>query len=239
MHSLDDVTTVVEDSSNIFRVNSAGEVRVAVVGRMLFGVTARWLLRDLQEVVPDEVFCTCEFSVRPLLYLLSTLRGQHVVDKLRKIVFKLGLARHNFLLQQVLLVKKQYHRDGSETLIKLDKSQNDSFSGKNLNKYDQQCRIRFFLPNEILISPKPTVVPNTTKQFQGLSETVLRGILPQDHVVGAGAGDEDDGGDVVKTLDPLPPLITLTTHIKHVKLHTIHPEHELLYLPRLLIKRKN
>ena len=113
------------------------------------------------------------------------------------------------------------------------------FQEKNLKKYDQQCGIRFFLPNEILISPKPTVVPNTTKQFQGLSETVLRGILPQDHVVGAGAGDEDDGGDVVKTLDPLPPLISLTTHIKHVKLHTIHPDTRALISAKTFNEAKN
>ena len=87
MYPLDNVPAVVEDPANIFRVHGAGEVGVAVVGAVLLRVPARGLLRDLKEVVPDKVFCSREFSIRPLVYFRSSLRGEHVMDKFGKIFF--------------------------------------------------------------------------------------------------------------------------------------------------------
>ena len=57
-----------------------------------------------------------------------------------------------------------------------------------------------------------------------IHKPVLRVVLPQHHVVGAGGGHEDDGGHIVETLDPLSALISLTTDIKHVELDLVNPE---------------
>ncbi len=62
------------------------------------------------------------------------------------------------------------------------------------------------------------------EEVEGLAEAVLGLILPEDHVVWGGGGHEDDGGDVVEALDPLPSLVPLAAHVKHVELHPVHAE---------------
>ena len=87
MDSLYDVSTIIEDSPDVLRVHGTREVGVAVVSAVLLRVAARGLLGDLKEVVPDKVFCSREFSIRPLVYFRSSLRGEHVMDKFGKIFF--------------------------------------------------------------------------------------------------------------------------------------------------------
>ena len=45
---------------------------------------------------------------------------------------------------------------------------------------------------------------------------------PPSHIVGGRGGHEDDGGDVVEALNPLPPLVALPAHVKHVELDLVH-----------------
>lgn len=61
------------------------------------------------------------------------------------------------------------------------------------------------------------VVPDALEEVQRLPESVLRGVLPQDHVVAGAGGDEDDGSHVVETLDPLPPLVPLPPDVEHTE----------------------
>ena len=68
---MNDVSAIVEDSANVFCVDCAGEVRVAVVCIVLFAVGLTTLLRDLEEVVPDEVLGPGELTIGPLVYLLK------------------------------------------------------------------------------------------------------------------------------------------------------------------------
>lgn len=89
MHPLDDIPTVIEDPPDVLCVHSAREVRIAVVGAVLLGVTTTRLLRYLKEIVPDEVFRSCKFSFRALIYFLLTLWRQHVVDELREVILQL------------------------------------------------------------------------------------------------------------------------------------------------------
>ena len=49
MHSLDDISTVIEHTADVLRIDSAGEVRVTVV----LDVTRR--RRNTEELVPDKV----------------------------------------------------------------------------------------------------------------------------------------------------------------------------------------
>lgn len=63
--------------------------------------------------------------------------------------------------------------------------------------------------------PHAPVDPNTFEEIERLSQSVHGGIFAQHQVVAAGGGDEDDGGDVIEALDPLPPLVPLAAHVKH------------------------
>ena len=80
---------------------------------------------------------------------------------------------------------------------------------------------------------EPAIVPNRLKQRQRLSQPILRVVLAQRHIVGAGCDHyvdvlsfdkirassktENNGGDIVEALDPLPPLVALAAHVKHVE----------------------
>ena len=106
MHPLDNVPAVIEHAPDVLRVDCAREMRIAMVRAVLLRVPAAGLLRYLKEIVPDKVFRSCEFLIRPLIYFLLTLGGQHVVDEFWEVVLQLGLAGHNLLLQQVLFIKE-------------------------------------------------------------------------------------------------------------------------------------
>jgi hypothetical protein len=55
---------------------------------------------------------------------------------------------------------------------------------------------------------------NAIEKFHNFA--VLERSLPlKYHIVARAGRDEDDGGDVVETLDPLAPLVALTTHVEH------------------------
>ena len=87
--SLNDISTIVEDSTDILRVDCAGEVGITVMCVMLFAVGLTTLLRNLKEIIPDEVLGPRELPVRPLVYLLLGFRRYHVVHKLREVFFQL------------------------------------------------------------------------------------------------------------------------------------------------------
>ena len=87
MDSLDDISTIIEHSPDVLRVHGTREVGVAVVSTVLLRVPARGLLRDLKEVVPDKVFRSREFSIRPLIYFRCRLGGKHVMNKFGEIFF--------------------------------------------------------------------------------------------------------------------------------------------------------
>ena len=113
MDPLDNIPTIVEDPTNILGVDGAGEVGIAVVGVVLLAVRTAGLLAELEEVVPDEVFCPGELPVGARLDFRSGLRRQHVVDKLGEVVLQARLAGLYLLFQQVLLVQEKDHRNCS------------------------------------------------------------------------------------------------------------------------------
>lgn len=71
---MNDVSAVVEHAANVLGVDGAREVRVAVVRVVLLAVGLTALLRDLEEVVPDEVLGPGELPIRSLVYLLKAWR---------------------------------------------------------------------------------------------------------------------------------------------------------------------
>ena len=85
MYSLNDVPAVIEDSTDIFCIYCAGEVRITVMSTMLLSVSPRWLLRDLEEIVSYEVFGSSEFFVGSLVNFRLRFGWKHIVDKLREI----------------------------------------------------------------------------------------------------------------------------------------------------------
>ena len=101
MHSLYNVTTIVENPSDVFGVDCASEVWIAMVGTMLFVVsTLTGMLRDLQEIIPNEVFGPRKFPVCTLLFDFGLcFRWHYVVHKFREVIFQLRPTRCNFFLK--------------------------------------------------------------------------------------------------------------------------------------------
>jgi len=86
MHSLNNVSAVVENTSYVFSVYGASEVWVTVVCVVLFAISLTALLGNLKKVVSDEVLCSGEFTVGTLVYLQLSLVRNHVVDKIGEVV---------------------------------------------------------------------------------------------------------------------------------------------------------
>ena len=82
---MNDVSAIVKDSADVLRVYRAREVRITMVGAMLLGVSPRRLLRNLEEIISDEVFGSSKLFVGALVDLRLSFRGKHVVDKLWEI----------------------------------------------------------------------------------------------------------------------------------------------------------
>ena len=94
-----DISAIVKDSPNVLGVYGTSEVRVTVVSIVLFAVALSGVLRDLQEVVSDEVLGSSELSVGTLLLdLRQRLLRHHVVHELGEIVFQPGPAQRDLLL---------------------------------------------------------------------------------------------------------------------------------------------
>ena len=92
MHPLYDVSAIVENPSNVFRIDSAREMWVTMVPAMLFAIPLTRLLTKLQKVVPDEVFRPRKLPVLALVDLRLRLRRYHVVCEFGEVVLQLGLA---------------------------------------------------------------------------------------------------------------------------------------------------
>lgn len=123
MHPLDDVPAVVEHPPNVLRVHRAREVGIAVVSTVLPGVSLIGLLRQLEEVVPDEVLCARELPVLPAVQLRLSLGRDHVDLKVGEVIFQFGLSRLDLVLEEVLLVEKKDHRNGSEPAVVPNRSE--------------------------------------------------------------------------------------------------------------------
>ena len=54
MHALNDISTIVKDSSNVLSIYGTGEVRIAVVCTVLLRVGSTRLLADLKEIIPEK-----------------------------------------------------------------------------------------------------------------------------------------------------------------------------------------
>ena len=60
-------------------------------------------------------------------------------------------------------------------------------------------------------------VPRLLERFDGLDEPVLGGVFPQRRVEATRVDDEQDGGDALKHLYPLPSLAALSAHVEHAE----------------------
>ena len=89
VHSLNDVSAVVENPPNVFGIDRAGEVWIAVVCIVLFAVSLTTLLGDLKKIVPDEVLGPGELPIGALVYLLLGFRRHHVVHELGEVLLQL------------------------------------------------------------------------------------------------------------------------------------------------------
>lgn len=89
VHPLDDVSTVVEDATDVFRVNGAGEVGVTVVPP----VPA--CCADPQEFISNEVLCSCNTWIFSRLWCRIVRCG--VASKFRKVFLDFGLPCQHFL----------------------------------------------------------------------------------------------------------------------------------------------
>ena len=92
-------------------------------------------------------------------------------------------------------------------------------------------RLDFILQQVLLVEEQdhrygsqPSVVPDRSEEVKGLTQSVLRVVFSQDHVVGGGSRHKDDGGDIVEALNPLAPLISLASNVEHVELDLVHAE---------------
>lgn len=79
VHSLDDVTTIVEHSADVLCVHGAGEVRVAV----MFAITRG--CADPQEQIPDKELGSCNFGIFSCIW--CCIFRDSIVGILREIVF--------------------------------------------------------------------------------------------------------------------------------------------------------
>lgn len=59
------------------------------------------------------------------------------------------------------------------------------------------------------------IVPDAFEKIEALSESQLRRIFPEYHIVTTTRRDEYDGRYIVKALYPFSPFIALTTDVEH------------------------
>ena len=101
MHSLYNVTTVIEHPSDVFCVDCSSKMGIAMVGIMLLVISLTGVLRNLQEIIPNEVFGPRTFSIFTLLFNFGLcFRWYYVVHKFREVIFQLRPARCNFFLKE-------------------------------------------------------------------------------------------------------------------------------------------
>lgn len=101
MHSLNDVSAIVENSLDVFRVYRTGKVRIAVV---LAVATRR---RYTQKFISDEIFCSNHFRI--FAHFTDGISRRLVTVELTKVVGKFAFGSLNFLRQQILLIEEQYY----------------------------------------------------------------------------------------------------------------------------------
>ena len=88
MHSLYNVTTIVENPPYVFRIDCASKMGIAMMRTMLFVISLTGVLRNLQEIIPNEVFGPRNFPICTLLFNFGLCLGRHdVVYKLREVIF--------------------------------------------------------------------------------------------------------------------------------------------------------
>ena len=115
MHSLYDVTAVIKNPSNVFCIDCASKMGITMVGIMLLVISLTGVLRNLLEIIPNEVFGPRKFSICTLLFYFGLFfRWHNIVHKFREVIFQPRPARCNFFLKKknyINIVKLQqiYH----------------------------------------------------------------------------------------------------------------------------------